>query len=457
MSQDGASEIYLDCAATTWVLDEAADAMLYAMKTCYGNPSSIHRKGLEAERLIKEARESILSCLGVKDASSAVAQASGDLPHRSGGGAIGGPKKGYPRFEYPRLIFTSGGTEANNLAIMGGVRALLEKVPGRSGKSHKSGPVSLRLITSSIEHPSVLETFKQLEKTGFAVTYLPVNAQGIVRLEALKDALSPDEAVFVSVMHVNNETGSIQPIYEIASLIRRLTTRSLFHVDAVQSFGKLPEPIILDDPDLSPDFITLSSHKIHGPKGIGALYVAPNAPIGPIIYGGGQEYGIRSGTENVPAIAGFAVAAKASTRDLIKAYHHVGEVKAAFLKELEDERELTLKWTLNGEPPSSGRSSHYILNVGFPGLSGESIVHHLEARRVYVSTQSACSSRKPGPSHTLKAMGLDRETIEGSVRISFSRFTSVSDAVAAAKHLKEVVRELSELGGHPAYTVRSRR
>ncbi|HHY37688.1 MAG TPA: cysteine desulfurase [Clostridia bacterium] len=315
----------------------------------------------------------------------------------------------------------------------------------------------MRLVTSSVEHPSVLETFKQLEKAGFTVTYLPVDARGIVSLRDLQDVLSPDEAVFVSVMHVNNETGSIQPIYEIASLVRRVAMQSLFHVDAVQSFGKLPEPIIPDDPDLSPDLITLSGHKIHGPKGVGALYVAPNAPIGPIVYGGGQEYGMRSGTENIPAITGFGIAAKASASDLKEAYRHVGEVKAAFLKELENGWERPLKWTLNGEPPSSGRFSHYILNVGFPGLSGESIVHHLEARGVYVSTQSACSSRKPGPSHVLKAMGLDRETIEGSIRISFSRFTSVSDAVAAAKHLKEVVRELSELGGHRVFSARSRR
>lgn len=463
MGDGTASEIYLDCAATTWVLDEVADAVLRAMKTCYGNPSSVHRKGLEAERIVKEARENILSSLGVKDPTLAVARALERSSRGSEDGDVRGLKCGYPR-----LIFTSGGTEANNLAVMGGVRALLEEIagpsdgigggggdalwaprtPGRSIHSARRGkrPVSLRLLTSSVEHPSVLEVFRRLERLGFTVTYLPVDGRGRVDPDDLEAALGPDEALFVSVMHVNNETGSIQPIREIASLVHRLATPSLFHVDAVQSFGKLPEPIIPADPDLAPDLITLSAHKIHGPKGVGALYVGPNVPIGPVMYGGGQEYGIRSGTENVPAIAGFGVAAGVSTRDVEDAYRHVGEIKAAFLKELQNGP----KWVLNGEPPSSGRCSHYILNIGFPGLSGESIVHHLEARGIYISTQSACSSRKPGLSHVLGAMGLDRNTVEGSVRISFSRFTKMSDAVAAARALKEVALELSDLRGRSA-------
>lgn len=443
------SEVYLDCAATTWVIDDVADAMLSAMTAAFGNPSSIHNKGLESERLLKEARESILSSLGVKNAGAAVAQASST-----------GEPEAYFIAEYPRLVFTSGGTEANNLAIIGGIEALSQGIPGShrekrpDGKSRSETKERVHLITSRIEHPSVLEAFKEMERRGYPATYLAVDGEGVVDLGELREVLDSvnDSPVFASIMHVNNETGSIQPISEIASILRAHSRRTVFHVDAVQSLGKIPVSVLSANPDL----ISLSAHKIHGPKGIGALYLGSGVSVRPIVHGGGQEYGFRSGTENVPGIVGFGVAARLSARDVEDSYRHVERVKARFLELLGagntcgSQRgpfgDTGAVVVLNGGVPAGGRSSHYIANIAFPGLSGESIVHHLAAKGVFVSTQSACSSRRAFPSHVLQALGLDRRTIDGSIRVSFSKFTEMNEVERAAEILKEVVSQLSRFG-----------
>jgi cysteine desulfurase len=381
--------VYLDNSATTKPYQEVVAETVKYMEAHYGNPSSLHRMGIDAEKAMKEARKSVAASLRVKE---------------------------------DEIYFTSGGTEADNTAIFGAAQA-------RKRRGNK-------IITSRIEHPAVLESCRKLEESGFRVEYLPVDSYGVIDLQALESALD-DQATLITVMHVNNEVGSIQPICEISELKdrigKKLGTEILLHTDAVQSFGKLPIPMG------GIDLLSVSGHKIHGPKGVGALYIRKGLSIQPYLYGGGQERGLRSGTENVPAIAGFGVAAELSRRDMDKRAETVKKAKTylseGIRNEIPDVR-------FNGTP----EGSPFILNISFPGVRGEVLLHALEQSEIYVSTGSACSSRKKGQSHVLKAMGLSDKEIEGAVRFSFSEFNTAEEMDYVLAQLKSAVQKIRKLG-----------
>lgn len=374
-------EIYLDNSATTRVREEVAEAVMAAMTRQYGNPSSLHRKGIEAERLVKESREILAQAL---------------------------------RVSVEEIFFTSGGTEANNLAIKGVARA-------RRGR---------HLITTAIEHPSVLNTFAQLEEEGFRVTYLRVNNEGIIDPEELRASLRP-ETILVSTMYINNEIGSIQPLEAIGSVLKEHEGDVLWHVDAVQAFGKLP----LRPRQLGIHLLSISGHKFHGPKGIGALYVARNVNIKPLFGGGEQERGLRSGTENVPGIVGMGVAARLALAEQEEAVARMAALKKqlvdGILSRVPDTR-------LNG--PRTG--APHIANISFTGVKGEVLVHALEGVGIYVSTGSACSSRQPKPSHVLTALGLARPELEGALRFSLSSLNTAEEIEYTIARLEELVSEL---------------
>lgn len=345
--------IYLDNASTTKPSEEAIGAFINACEN-FGNPSGLHGLGLDAEKIITASREACAR-------------------------ALGADKK--------NIVFTSGGTESNNTAIFGAAYA-----------NRKRGK---HLITAKTEHPSVIEPFKILEKDGFEVTFLDVDSDGKISLEQFEDALRPD-TVLVSVMAVNNETGVIQPFDRLKEVMKRKSPNALLHCDAVQGFCKI---------DIKPkkcgiDLLSMSGHKIHAVKGTGALYIAENTHILPLLNGGGQQKNMRSGTENVPGIAAFGAA--------IKAYKPIrADLRAEFKNKL-------LEKIDNIYINSSDDNSGYVLNVSFPGIKGEILLHSLEAKGIYVSTGSACSTNKPMPSPVLTAMGVSAENIKGAVRFSFS-------------------------------------
>ena len=378
---------YLDNSATTQTDPAVVQVMGDVMREVYGNPSSLHGIGVKAERLLQQARK-------------VIAEALCGLPQE--------------------IIFTSGGTEANNMVI----RGVAESYQHR-GK---------HIITSQIEHPSVYDVFQYLKQKGWKVTFLPVDEKGRVRTEDVEKALT-DETVLVSIMHVNNETGSIQPVGEIGELLKSYP-KVLFHVDAVQSFGKMPLK-----PSLAHiDFLTLSGHKIHGPKGIGCLYKRKNLTLPPLMIGGGQEQGFRSGTENVPAVAGLAkavVITKETEEDFLRQCQAWKEMLLARIKELNHVK-------INGET-SSALNAPYILNLSFPGLKSEVVVHALEKENVYVSSKSACSSKKEEPSRVLKAMGLTDQEALGSIRISMGRMNTEEEIRRCGDALVRVIPELQQV------------
>ncbi|HHX50193.1 MAG TPA: cysteine desulfurase [Clostridia bacterium] len=383
-------DIYLDNSATTPVLPEVVEAMGQVMLSAYGNPSSLHGKGLQAEKLIQASRRQVAEVLGVE-----------------------------PR----EIFFTSGGTEANNWSVLGAARK-------RRGRGR-------HLVTTSIEHASVLHAFRILEDEGFQATYLPVNKKGLLQLEVLARVLHQG-TVLVSVMHVNNEVGSVQKLAEIGSLIREKAPEALFHVDAVQGFGKLP----LNPTKASIDLVSLSAHKIHGPKGVGALYIKKGVFLESLLVGGEQEGSLRAGTENVPGIVGLGLAAEKAGKRL--------EDNGSILRELKEELARGILRIpgahLNG--PGGEESAPHILNVCFDGVDrGEVLVHMLEEKGVYVSTGSACHSRRTEPSHVLKAMGLQEERLFGAIRISLSPFNTMEQIQEAPDILSKVVREFRELRG----------
>jgi cysteine desulfurase len=354
-------EIYLDNSATTKPYDKVIEYINYINSNIYGNPSSLHTKGIEAEKLIKKARESIALSLKVSE---------------------------------KEVIFTSGGTESNNLAI----RGFLEANP-RKGK---------HLITTKIEHPSVLEVYKHLSQKGYEVDFLEVDTEGIIQLEKLKSLIRSDTAL-ISIIYINNETGAIQKLEEVIPIIKALNKEVVIHVDGVQAYGKI---------DISPkklgiDLLAISSHKIHGPKGVGALYANKNIKLKPILLGGGQEALLRSGTENVSGICGFGLAAEIINKDLELKLSNVKKIKSFFLNNL-------INYVENYDIISSDTALPYILNITFEGLRAEVLLHHLEEKNIFVSTGSACSSRKNVYSHVLSALGLDPRKIEGAIRFSFS-------------------------------------
>ncbi len=365
-------DVYFDNGATTKVDVRVADVIYKAMTESYGNPSSLHSKGLEAERLLKRARATIADKL-----------------------------KAFPE----EIVFTSGGSESNNLAILGSTALFRTKG---------------EIITSKVEHKSVLECMKCLEEQGFTVIYLDVDENGVVILDDLKAKLSANTQL-VSVMHVNNECGSIQPINDMYKAVKDYNPKILFHTDNVQGFCKVEEPVMCD-------MMSVSAHKIHGPKGVGALYVKKGIRLSPVIYGGGQERGIRGGTENVPGVLGFAEAVSIfkNESDRLK------ELKKHIIDRVTKE---IPKVFVNADFSSS---SSYILNIAMLGLRSEIILHSLEQRGIYVSSGSACSSHKPSPSHVLSAMGFSAARVDSSIRLSFCAGNTVEEADAFCDALLEI-------------------
>ena len=363
-------EIYLDNSATTRVFPEVAEVMTRVMCEDYGNPSSLHMKGVQAEQYLRNAKETFARILKVNE---------------------------------KEIFFTSGGTESDNMALTGCARA-----NARQGK---------HLITTQIEHPAILNTMRYLESAGFRVTYLPVNAYGQISLEELRRAMTP-ETILVSVMHTNNEIGSLQPVAEAATLVKRMNPHTLFHVDAVQGFGKAK----IYPKRMGIDLLSVSGHKIHGPKGVGLLYIGNQVKIQPIIHGGGQQMNLRSGTDNVPGIAGFAKAAEllyAHYEDDVKRLYQCKKYFCDGVRRLEGVR---INGLLPGEPDGAGTAPH-IVSVSISGVRSEVLLHALEEDGIYVSAGSACAARKPQPSATLKAIGIDRSLLESTIRFSFSVYT----------------------------------
>jgi len=380
-------EIYLDNAATTPPLPGVIEAVNHVLKTAWGNPSSVHTKGVEAERIVAEARRNVAAAL---------------------------------RARPDEILFTSGGTEANALAIKGAARA-------RAGRYR-------HVITAATEHPSVFNAVESLEDEGFSVTVLPVDSEGRVRVEDVLAALRDDTGL-VTLMWVNNEVGTLHPVAEIARAVKERRPDVWLHFDAVQAFGKVP--IRLDE--VPADLLTVSGHKIHGPKGVGALFVREGVRLAPLFGPGTQEKGIRPGTENVPGIAGFGVAAKAAA-DMPAEME-----KTRALKNLLWERiAAAVPFAVRNGPADEAASAPHILSVSFPGLRGEVLVHALAERGVYVSTGSACSSRRRKGQRVLKALGLDERRAEGTIRLSLSRLTTAEEVEEAARRIAAVALELRE-------------
>ena len=380
-------EIYLDNSATTKPYKEVVDKMVLALTTQYGNPSSIYKKGIEVEREIKEIRRNIARSLGAKETE---------------------------------IYFTSGGTECNN-TIIRSVANLNKKT-----KNH--------IISTVIEHPSVLNTLKDLEADGFEVTYLPVGKDGKISLEDLKNAIKK-ETILVSVMHVNNEIGTIQPIEEIGKYLKSLDEKVYFHVDGVQSYAKIK----FRPSRYNIDFMSVSGHKLHGPKGIGFMYVKENNRIKPLLTSGGQEIGIRSGTENVPGIYGIGEAVRILNQDLEGT---IDKIKG--LRDLLKEEILANIDNVKINSPEDGVC--HVLNVSFRGVRGEVLLHYLEQKEIYVSTGSACSSKKKG-SHVLNAIGLTPDEIEGAIRFSLSDLNTKEEIMKTVEVLKESVSDLRMIIG----------
>lgn len=380
-------EIYLDNSATTKPYKEVVDKMVTALTTEYGNPSSIYKKGIEVERKIKEIRRTIAASLGAKESE---------------------------------VYFTSGGTECNNTII---------RSVANLNKRHKN-----HIISTSIEHPSVLNTLKDLESEGFEVTYLPVDEKGKVSLEDLKNSIKK-ETFLISMMHVNNEVGSIQPIEEVGKYLKTLDQKIFFHVDAIQSYAKIK----FRPSRYNIDFMSVSGHKFHGPKGIGFMYVRDNNRIKPLLTGGGQEIGIRSGTENVPGIYGIGEAVRIVNQDLEGNIKKIESLKLLLKQEIIENIE-----NIKINSPEDGVC--HILNVSFLGIKGEVLLHYLEQKDIYVSTGSACSSKKKG-SYVLNEMGLTPQEIEGAIRFSFSDLNTEDEIKEVAKVLKESISDLRMIMG----------
>lgn len=374
-------EVYLDNSATTRCYDEVAELVCKVMCTDYGNPSSMHHKGVEAEQYLRYARETLARLLKVNE---------------------------------KEILFTSGGTEADNIALIGTAMA-----------NHRRGR---HMITTRMEHPAVLQTMAYLERQGFEVTYLPVDRTGRISLRDLEHAIRKD-TILVSIMHVNNEIGSVQPIAEAGEAIRRCNPQTLFHVDAVQGFGKFR----IHPGKMDIDLLSVSSHKIHGPKGVGFLYIRSGSKVNPIVYGGGQQKGMRSGTENVPGIAGLARAAEMVYADLDRDVDRMYGLREMLIEgagRIEDVR-------VNGCPGREG--APHIVSLSVRGVRSEVLLHALEEREIYVSAGSACSSNKPQISDTLKAIGVERDLLGSTIRFSFSVFTTEEEIKYTIQALEEMI------------------
>ncbi len=384
-------EIYLDNSATTKAYEEVGDLVKKVMCQDYGNPSSLHMKGLEGEKYIKEAKKTFAKILKVQE---------------------------------KEIYFTSGGTESDNLALIGAARA-----NKRAGK---------HLITSSIEHPAILNTMAYLEEEeGYRVTYLPVDETGRISLEALKEVLCED-TILVSVMYVNNEIGSVQPIEEAVSVVKEYNPQILFHVDAVQGFGKYK----IYPKKMGVDLMSISGHKIHGPKGTGVLYIGDKVKIKPIIFGGEQQRNIRSGTENVPGIVGIALAAELIYKDFDTKIAYMRDLKNYFLEGLKKIPETKIHGL------SDEASAPHIISAGFAKVRSEVLLHALEDKGIYVSSGSACASNHPGVSSVLKGIGTEREYLDSTLRFSLSEFTTREEIDETLEILYNIVPMLRKYTRH---------
>lgn len=382
-------EIYLDNSATTRVYPEVAELMFKIMTEDYGNPSSMHNKGVEAERYVVKATAQIAKALKVSE---------------------------------KEIIYTSGGTESDNLALIGAARA-----NARAGK---------HIITTRIEHPAILNTIKYLESEGFETDYLSVDRFGRISVEELRSLLRPD-TILVSIMHTNNEVGSVQPLLEASQVIKANNPNTLFHADAVQGFGKAE----IYPKKLGIDMMSVSGHKIHGPKGIGFLYVNEKVKIKPISYGGGQQRGMRNGTLNVPGIAGLGLAVEMITAGISKEREKLFALKKHFLTEVSKIERVSVngcKTDVNGEFLVENTAPH-IMNVSVSGLRSEVMLHALEEKGIFVSAGSACASHSKKESSTLKSMGASAAEMDGALRVSMSVFTTVEDIDAMIAGLKDTI------------------
>ena len=388
-------EAYLDNAATTRVSGSVKDIMVEALEINYGNPSSMHRKGIEAENYIKEAKEIIAKTIKV---------------------------------DQKEIVFTSGGTESNNFALIGAALA-----NARAGK---------HLITTRFEHPSVHNPLLALEEMGFKISFVSVDRNGLIDMDSLLNEIC-DETILISIMHVNNEVGAVQDIASIAKQIKSKKPDIIFHVDAIQGFGKYK----IYPKRENIDMMSVSGHKIHGPKGSGFLYIKDKLKIKPIIHGGGQQKGFRSGTENVPAIAGLAQAVKEIYENHEEKVARLYELKKHFIEEVsliedtkvnaifEEESELSLEERIKKTAP-------HVVSVSFAGVRSEVLLHSLEDQGVYVSAGSACASNHPSLSGTLQAIGIEKTLLDSTIRFSFSVNTTMEDIDYALSVLKDILPKL---------------
>lgn len=374
-------EVYFDNSATTRALDEVAELVVKMMTKEYGNPSARHIMGMRAEQAVKEAAEDIAKTLKVKE---------------------------------KEILFTSGGSESNNMALIG--TALANK---RAGK---------HIIASSIEHPSIYNTLSYLEELGFEVTYLKVDSRGHVDMEMLKNAIRPD-TILVSVMYVNNEVGAVEPVEEIGKLVHGINPDIIFHVDAIQAYGKF----LIRPKKQGIQLLSASGHKFHGPKGVGFLYIDEKVKIKPLIYGGGQQKNLRSGTENVPGIAGMALAAKEAYTDFEEKVNHLYELKDYMLTRIEEVPGIHAN-SYRGE-----ESAPQIVSISFEGVRSEVLLHALEDKGIYVSSGSACSSNHPDVSGTLRGIGVRNDLLDATLRFSFGRFSTKEEIDYCIDALKELL------------------
>ena len=390
-------EAYLDNAATTKPFDFVVDTINKTYARDYGNPSSMHIKGYDAEKYIKSARDVISKILKV---------------------------------EAKEIYFTSGGTESNNTALIGCALA-----NNRRGK---------HIISTRIEHASVYNPLLFLEEMGYEIDFLNVDSMGHISLEELKNTIR-DDTIIVSIMHVNNEVGSVQNLEEIGRTIKEINKDILFHVDAIQSFGKfriLPKKWNID-------LLSVSGHKIHGPKGSGFIYIKDKTKIKPIILGGGQEKGLRSGTENVASIAGLGEATKEMYNHLAENVEKLYELKLHLIKELLKIEGVTINAVdLDNLEDSVRKTAPHIVSASFAGIRSEVLLHALEEKGVYVSSGSACSSNHPAISGPLQAIGVDRSLLDSTIRFSFSTFTTIEEIDYAVEMIVSLVDTLRKYVRH---------